>query len=154
MAEMAKMAKKNKGLRTRLFFLHIGSFAASAAPLICALIINREKYFSEPSDSVKLGVGAMLALLFIALKVFGKLKVPRRIIAFGGVFVMSYLLSPLLSDLVLLSGMAFLGEGIDLVFFAGAIRKTREKILIGKAADATSDRVEELFKKYIGSGRT
>ncbi len=146
--------KENKNLKLRLFFLYIGSFIASCAPLALTLIINRKDYFTEPQSSVKLGVGAIIIFVLIFLKVIGKLKVPSRITAFGAVFVLSYLLSSLLEDITLLSGMALLGEFVDLVVFQRPIKTLRENILVGKTADATATQIEDVFKKYIGSGRT
>ena len=66
------------------------------------------------------------------LKVIGKLQMPRRIVLFGIVFVMAYLLQALMNDLILLSGMALAGEVLDMLFFQYFIKKTKEKILIEK----------------------
>ena len=92
----------------------------------------------------------MLALTFIALKAMGKLKVPSAIVAYGIVFIMAYLLAAILEDLMLLSGMALLGELLTVILFKKAIQNTKESITIGKTADATSAQVEAVFKKYTG----
>ena len=55
--------------------------------------------------------------------------------------------------MLLLSGMALLGEVIDFVGFQWAIRSTEEKITIEKTSDATAQKVEKVIEKYIGSGR-
>lgn len=78
---------------------------------------------------------------------------PRRIVLFGIVFLMAYLLKALMEDLILLSGMALAGEVLDLVCFQHFIKVMKENILIGKTADATSSKVEEVVKKYLGNGR-
>ena len=91
--------------------------------------------------------------MFLFLKVIGKLGMPRRIVLFGIVFIMAYLLQAILADLILLSGMALAGEFLDLVCFQRAIRITKENILIGKTADATTSQVEQVLKKYLGNGR-
>ena len=103
-----------------------------------------------PSDTVKLTLGGIIGLALLFLKVIGKLRMPRRIAFYGIVFAMAYLLRPVLDDIILLSGMALLGEFLDLILLQRAIAKTREIIQIGKTADATSNQVEEIFKKYIG----
>lgn len=72
---------------------------------------------------------------------------------FGVVFVMAYLLQALMDDLILLSGMALAGELLDLLCFQHFIKKTKENILIEKTADATTSKVEEVVKKYLGNGR-
>ena len=142
--------KKKPNLKVRLAFLYVFSFIATIAPLAVCFAINLDKYTAMPSDSVKLALGGGLLLVFVALKVVGKVKLPPRIVVFGIVFVLAYLLKTILADLMLLSGMAFLGEVIDALLFQRAIKRTKEEILVGKTADATSAQVEEVLKKYIG----
>ncbi|MEG2274588.1 MAG: hypothetical protein RSC44_04570 [Clostridia bacterium] len=144
---------KKTNLRGRLISLEIGSFVVSIAPLVTVLAINWNDYTKTPNDTVKLCIGGIAVVLFVFLKVIGKLHMPRRIVLFGVVFLMSYLLKAIMNDLILLSGMALAGEALDLVFFQRAIRITKENILVGKTADATTAQVEEVIKKYIGNGR-
>ncbi len=145
-------------IKCALVILSIFSFLASASPLAVTLILKREEYFTAPSDSVKLGLGALLVIIFIALKALGRLKIPRGVVGYGLVFLLSYLLESILADLLLLSGMALLGECLDLFFFRAPIKRQREKLSIAKTANATADQavtgVEELLKKYVGNGRT
>lgn len=141
-------------MKVKLVLLQIFSFIFSIAPLAIAVVMNRGRYFSTPEESVKIGIGAVAAAVFICLKALGKLKIPPRIVTFGAVFAMSYLLKSILADLILLSGLAFLGEALDLLFFQAAIRRTRERITAEKTADATAAQVEKMFEKYVGSGRT
>ena len=143
-------AKKKPNLRLRLVLLYIGSFIVCVAPLLACFIVNWDKYTKTPGDTVKLCIGGVIAVLFLFLKVIGQLKMPRRIVLFGIVFVMAYLLQAILDDLMLLSGMALAGEFLDFVCFQRAIRITKENILVGKTADATTAQVEEVLKKYIG----
>lgn len=138
-------------LRTKLIFLQIGSFLVSIAPLIVVIVLKWNSYTSEPSDSIKLGIGCVIGLIFIFLKVVGKLKMPSRIVSFGIVFIMSYLLKAILDDLILLSGMALAGETLDMIIFQPFIKKIKEKIQIGKQSNATAAQVEEIIKQYLGS---
>lgn len=142
-----------KKMKRRLVLLQIGSFFVSIAPLIIVLIINWGEYTKTPGETIKLCIGGIMALFFIFLKVIGKLKMPRRIVLFGVVFLMAYLLQAIMDDMILLSGMALLGEFIDLVCFQGFIKKLKENILIGKTANATTDQVEQVIQKYLGNGR-
>lgn len=142
-----------KKMKSRLVLLQIGSFIVSIAPLVIVLIINWGKYTKTPGETVKLCIGGIMVAFFIFLKVIGKLKMPRRIVLFGVVFIMAYLLQAIMDDMVLLSGMALLGEFIDMVCFQGFIKKLKENILIGKTANATTDQVEKVIQKYIGNGR-
>lgn len=139
-----------KKLKRNLVFLYIGSFLVSIAPLLAVLITRWNVYTKTPGDTVKLCIGGVICLFFIFLKVIGKLKMPSRIVLFGVVFALVYLLKAILDDLLLLSGMALAGELLDMLFFQMAIRRTKERILIDKTSTATSEKVEEVIKKYIG----
>ena len=139
-----------KKLKRNLVFLYIGSFLVSIAPLLAVLITRWNVYTKPPGAPVKLCIGGVICLFFIFLKVIGKLKMPRRIVLFGVVFALVYLLKAILDDLLLLSGMALAGELLDMLFFQMAIRRTKERILIDKTSTATSEKVEEVIKKYIG----
>lgn len=143
------MKTKKKKLRVRLVFLYIGSFIISIAPPVVVLALNWGDYTKTPGDTVKLCFGGVFALFLIFLKVIGKLKMPRRIVFFGVVFVLAYLLQALLEDIILLSGMALAGELIDLVCFQKPIKTTKEGIMIEKTSDATATKVEETIKKYF-----
>ena len=139
-----------KKLKRNLVFLYIGSFLVSIAPLLAVLITRWNVYTKTPGDTVKLCIGGVICLFFIFLKVIGKLKMPSRIVLFGVVFALVYLLKAILDDLLLLSGMALAGELLDMLFFQMAIRRTKERILIDETSTATSEKVEEVIKKYIG----
>lgn len=145
--------KKKMNLKVRLIFLQIGSFIVSITPLIVVLGINWGDYTETPADTVKLCFGGIVVAVLLFMKVIGKLRMPHRIVFFGILFVMAYLLQAILQDILLLSGMALAGEALDCIFFQRAIRITRENILVNKTADATTERVEEVIKKYIGNGR-
>lgn len=142
-----------KKMKSRLILLQIGSFIVSIAPLVIVLIINWGKYTKTPGETVKLCIGGIMVAFFIFLKVIGKLKMPRRIVLFGVVFIMAYLLQAIMNDMILLSGMALLGEFMDMVCFQGFIKKLKDNILIGKTANATTDQVEKVIQRYIGNGR-
>ena len=91
---MKTEAKRKHNLKLRLFFLHIFSFLVSVAPITVSVVVNWNKYTTKPSDTVKLCIGGVIALVFVVLKVVGHLKMPRRVVTFGIVFLMSYLLKP------------------------------------------------------------
>lgn len=149
---MKNKTKKPK-YRLRLFFLYIGSFIVCVAPLSVYVFFNAERYIQTPTDTVKLCIGGFVALIFLFLKVIGKLGMPRRIVLFGVVFIMTWLLQSILADLLMLSGMALVGEFADTIFFQRAIRITKENILIGKTATVTAEQVEQIIEKRLGNGR-
>lgn len=142
--------EKQPNLKIKLILLYVFSFIASTAPLIITLIAKWDVYTETPGDTLKLCAGGFIVIIFLFLKVVGKLKMPRRIVLFGIVFALTYLLQTVLNDLLLLSGMAFIGELLDAVFFQREIRLTKEAITIGKTADKTTEQVEEVIKKYVG----
>lgn len=137
-----------------LVLLQILSFIVCVAPIGVAVFINRNEWFGTPQESVKIGIGAIIAAVLIGLKALGKLKMPRRIVIYAIVFAMTFLLKSILDDLMLLSGMAFLGEFLDLIFLQTAIRRLKEDIKTEKTATATAEGMEKVFEKYVGSGRT
>ena len=150
---MKDKTKKKLSLKGRLILLEIASFIVSVAPLVVVFAINWDKYAEAPADTVKLCFGGALIVVLLLLKVIGKLRMPSRIVFFGIVFIMAYLLQAVLADILLISGMALAGEVVDCICFQRAIRITRENILVNKTADATTQKVEEVIKKYVGSGR-
>lgn len=149
--------KKRMKLRIRLIVLYVLSFLVSIAPLAVVLIINWGNYTSTVTDTLKLSFAGVMAVVFLFLKVVGKLKMPRRVVFYGILCLFIWLLQPVIGDLLLLAGMAFLGELVDFIFFQSAIKRTKENILIEKQTESTSDAVEKkmesMFEKYMGSGR-
>ena len=99
---------------------------------------------------MKLGIGGVLLAIIIALMILGRMKMQRRIVSLSMCFIMSYLLQAVLADLVLLLGLALIGEALDLFLFQGAIKRINERIHIEKTADAAGERFEEVLKKYVG----
>ena len=149
---MATREKKSKRphLRLRLAFLCTGSFIINILPLVLLFVFKWDEYTEKPADTVKLCLGGAMLAVFVLLAVLGKFKLPRKIVSLSIILVMAYLLSAVLNDLMLIVAMALLGECLDLLLFKGAIKKTRENILIGRTADATASQVEEVIKKYVG----
>lgn len=142
--------KKKPNYRARLVFLYVGSFLISIAPLVICFAFNWGDYTKTPGDTVRLTLGGIVLATLVFMKVIGKLKMPRRIVSFGIAFVLAYLLQSMIQDLLLLTGMALLGEFIDFIFFQGTIKKTKENMIVEKTAEVTTAQVEEVIKKYVG----
>lgn len=138
-----------KSLKRKITLLYVCSFAASVLPVLVALVIKWPAYVQAPPDAIKLGAGALIGAIIVIMKLVGKLRMPRRITRFAIVFLLSYLLGPVLDDLMLLSGLALLGEFVDFVFFQTAIKKYKEDQLVDKTSSATAEQLEEVLKKYI-----
>ena len=144
------MAQKKPRYRLRLAILYVCSFIVSIAPLLVCFIANWDKYTETPQDTIKLCLGGLLLMLFVFLKVVGKLQMPRRIVLFSVVFCMVYLLQTILDDLLLISFLALLGEILDAIGFQWVIKKTKQDMIVSKTADATTQQVEQVIRQYIG----
>lgn len=134
--------QKKMSDRKKLILLQVLSFLISIAPLIITISFNWNRYTETTGETVRLCIGGILALIFIFLISIGKLPTPhKKIVWFGIVFIMAYLLQGILKDLVLLSFMAFLGCMLDLIIFHYPIKKLKEKILINKTAKETAKQI-------------
>lgn len=141
---------KVRRLKAKLLLLHVFSFLFSISPLAFILITRADEYISSVSDAVKLSLGGVLVVAFLALKALGKLKIPRRITGEAIAFGMCYLFASVLEDLLLITGAALAGEAIDYVVFQPWIKRTREQITVEKSADATADKLEGILESYLG----
>lgn len=140
--------KSHKGFW--IFFLSLLSFFFSVAPLAAVFIFNFDKYTKTVGQSVKLGFGGILVVIFLLLKVLGKLKMPSRVVVFGFVFMAAWLLEAVLADLVLLSGAALLGEGIDSIIIQPILEKVKRERQTEEVADATADKLRQVLDDYMG----
>lgn len=124
------------------------SLLALVAPVAAVLIAKWDTYTSHTyAGSLRLGTGGMLAAVFVALMLLGKLRRPRGVLLAAGIFGFCWLLEAILPDLLLLSGMFLLGETVYVIFFQTALRRMREREQEERAADATASRVEEVLNK-------
>lgn len=143
--------QKNKPrLRLRLFYFFLIRFHILVGPLCTVLIVNKDRYFTSVAEGVGIAVGGAICLLFVALLLLGVIKAPGALYMFGLVFLLSYLMEPILSDLFLLSGIAFCSKLVDFVVFAPLVRATKARIAIEKTAKTTAVEVESVLKAYVG----
>ena len=136
--------------RVNLFIFSILSFIVSAAPLAVALALNFESYTKTVSGGVKLTIGGIIVCVLLLFKALGKLNAPGGIMAYFVVFLLAYLLEAILADLILLSGMALLGEVMDMIFIRPFVRRAREEITVKKTADATTKQITAVLDSYLG----
>lgn len=139
--------------KIKLRSLELGGFLASILPLLAVVAWNWSDYTQSVPAKVKLCCGGVIAAVLILLKVLGKLKLPGDVTVVALVMVLAYLLDALLKDLTLLCGAYLLGFLLERLFFRTPAKRLREKMQIGKQADATAGRVEELLQSYLGNGR-
>ncbi len=137
--------------RTKLIIYEIFGFLLSVIPLILTLILRRNIYFGNTNNGIKLTFGLITALFFFVLKAFESFKIPKLIGCFALIFILSYLLAPLIHDLCLLSGMALLGEFFNLILVSHKVNSLREKIRNDSVSDYVAEKL--IHSGYEGSGR-
>ena len=133
--------------RLKLPLLYLSAFLLSVMPILVYFTINSELYFKTRGETVKLLFGGALAIGIVIFKTLGFLKIKSSIVIFLGVFVFSYLLESVISDLIVFSFLALAGElGSSLVkiFIAkekGKIRDEKTEEIVEKAILKSSGRV-------------
>lgn len=142
--------KKKPSLKSKIILLQVCSILLSIAPLAICVAIKWDEYTATTADSVKLGFGCVMAIVFVVLIVLGKLKIPNRVILFAIIAIFAFLLEKLLQDLLLLSVLAFVGGAIDHFVLQRFIKILKERQLVEKTADATTEKVEEVVKNLLG----
>ena len=140
-----------KKLQKNLILLEFLSFLISILPIFIVIVYNFDKYVKTGADVVKLGFAGIMAIVFMFLKVIGKLKLPEhRVTTYLLVFLFSYFLGNVIQDLVILSGMALLGEFLDFLLFSYPIKKTKEDLIAQKTAKIISENLKNLNSSEIG----
>ena len=138
---------KSKG---KIIALSLSSFALSVAPILTVLIVNWDKYTTTTGETVRLCIGAMFGIIMLGAKAMDRLKLPeKRIVTYGIVFLMIYFLHSIIQDLLLISGMALLGEVLSLPCDK-AKENMSSSLVIDKTAEALSKKVEDSLKNYSG----
>lgn len=129
-----KKRKMNPAVKLRLMQL-IGVLV-TFTPLLVTIAINHEQYFATKAAGWSLTCGGIVAVVLVACSMLGKGKkiFGRGVVVAGIVFVMAYLLKPILLNLQLLSGMLFFGELINEVFFAPKERRLERQVLARESA--------------------
>lgn len=133
----------------KIIALYVLSFLCSMLPVTIYFAINHAKYISTVPAKIKLGIGAVVLIVIVALKLAGKLKINSRIVVFGIVFALSYLLDSILNDLIIFSGLALLGEALDMIVSI-FIKREKRKIAVNETAQANADAMEKVITKVSG----
>lgn len=131
----------------KIILLYILSFIVSVLPVLIYFFINFSRYTKTVPETIKLCFGGALMLIFVFLKVIGKLKMPSRSALFAIIFMLSYLLQAILDDLLIFSFLALLGEILDMIVSV-PIKRIKEKMGIDKVASATAEKIDDVMQKY------
>ena len=138
--------------RALIVLLFICSFICSVAPITVYFAVNSEKYIKSPEDTFKLCLGGLICLGLIMLKVIGKLKLPSSTVAFGFLFLLSYLLKSITDDILIFSFLALVGDLADKIFFAIPISRLKKSIEYERSADVTVRKLDEVMERYFRGG--
>ena len=138
--------------RALIVLLFICSFICSIAPITVYFAVNSEKYIKSPEDTFKLCLGGLICLCLIMFKVLGKLKLPSSTVAFGFLFLLSYLLKSITDDILIFSFLALVGDLADKIFFAIPISRLKKSIEYERSADVTVRKVDEVMERYFRGG--
>lgn len=138
--------------RALIVLLFICSFVCSVAPITVYFAVNSEKYIKSPEDTFKLCLGGLICLCLIMLKVLGKLKLPSSTVAFGFLFLLSYLLKSITDDILIFSFLALVGDLADKIFFAIPISRLKKSIEYERSADVTVRKLDEVMERYFRGG--
>lgn len=120
--------------RFKIFILYLISFAFSIGPLFTYLIVNKDRYFYTKYDAIKLFSGGLIIIIMLLLKTLKKLKIPTGVSFFGLICMLSYLLSPVIQDLTVLSFLALVGEIGDSIMQA-IISKEKRKLFASEISN-------------------
>ncbi len=120
--------------RFKIFILYLISFAFSIGPLFTYLIVNRDRYFCTKYDAIKLFSGGLIIMVMLLLKTLKKLKIPTGVSFFGLICMLSYLLSPVIQDLTVLSFLALVGEIGDSIM-QSIISKEKRKLFANEISN-------------------
>ena len=129
----------------KIVLLHILSVILSICPVTIFFFCNLDKYTKSQAETVKLTAGGILLLVIVILKVLGKLKIPSGIVLYGIGFILVYLLSAIIKDLIVFMFLALVGEILSTICNA-VIKSSKKKLEREKTASITAEEI----KKVIG----
>jgi hypothetical protein len=133
--------------KMKIPLLYVLSFLCSVMPVLIYFVLNHESYISTTPERIKLLFGGILAVSIVITKMLGVFKINSGIMLFSLVFVFSYLLEGIISDLLIFSFLALVGEVLAFVvrqvIKAEKTKSDEEKTekMIENAVNKTSGRV-------------
>ena len=140
-------------LKRRRVWCHVLGFLATILP-VCAMVVWRWDVYTYDGGGIKLGAGGILLAVVVLLGFLGRLKGVKREIGLMVSLVLVWLLSAILTDLLLLLSASFAGVILDDVFFAWRARRLTRAIDMkeqaGMSAEATTAAVAGLLRQYLG----
>ena len=129
--------------KIKLPLLYILSFICSICPAIVYFLVNHERYIGTRSAGVRLAFGGVLLIAILVIKSLGYLKIKSTLVFFFLAFLLSFLLESIISDLLIFSLLALIGELLATVvrFF---IKREKDKNGAQRTADIIKETVFDL----------
>lgn len=142
-----------KNTKSNVIWLKLLAFILSIAPILCIIGFNWSEYTVTVVETIKLSIGAIIAIIFVLMKCIGRLKFPeKRVFGYLIVFVMVFLLESILNDLLLFSAGALIGEVLAMPVEYKA-KKMEQTLTVDKTAEATAKKLEAIIKTNSSNGR-
>ena len=133
--------------KIKLPLLYTASFLCSILPVLVYFLINFDTYVKTTPERFKLLFGAVLVIAILVVKSVGALKIKSGIVFFGITFILAYLLESIVTDILIFSFLALVGEILSVVVRV-FIKREKDKIatqkgeeLIERALNKSSGRV-------------
>lgn len=114
---MNSKKKLNKYIRNKIIFSLL-KWLVMFLPLCILTISKANSWFKivEKKTTWQVPIGLIILSVFIVLIVLKKTKAMSNLWGFAMVFALTYLLRPIINDLYLISGCAFIGLFLSKVF--------------------------------------
>lgn len=129
--------------RVKLPLLYFLSFFCSVFPVLVYFLINHERYIATRGAGVRLLFGGVLLVVILVIKSLGYLKIKSTLVFFALAFLFSFLLESIISDLLIFSLLALIGEVLATAvrFF---IKREKDKSGAQKTAEIIKETVFDL----------
>lgn len=131
-----------------------GGFLASSAPLIAVLIARWDTYVKTVPEGIRLGIGGVILLVMLVMKLKGSLKMPSGTTVVLLVLVLSFLLDRVIQDLTMLCAAYLVGDTANILIFKRKIDSINEENKNKKQAQANAEETKKILQEFIGNGRT
>ena len=138
-------------LKKRKTLYSLGSLGVSAGPA-AAVVLSKWEVYTKDGGGFKLGFGGIMLGVILLLTFLGKIKIPGRVVFLGITCVLCYLLNAVISDLPLISGVAFGSVTADALWTGRMSKNISKELELREAADRAGKATLEGIKEYLNQG--
>lgn len=151
MANQEKKKKKKLSFRAKYILYSMLKFTLLFLPLIIVILINFKDYFYH-YDGWKVALGFIIGSICVILVILKEATFLKGTWGIGIVFIVSYLLKPIINDIVLISGAMFLGKLLANLVNYKVVRYKRlmeKKEEADISAEAYQEKMRELQEEKL-----